>query len=85
MKVYDYECPSCEATHEVFCHADRADKWLPCRTEGCAELMHRRFPGPVGRVRGRADGKDRNDADRFTADTFGIKERDLPPTMRSKR
>jgi hypothetical protein len=70
---------------EKFIHADRADDWLPCETPGCGELAFKRLAAPAGRVRGRADGSDRNDADRFTADMMGVKERDLPPNLRSKR
>jgi hypothetical protein len=69
----------------VFLDADRADEWLPCPEENCGHLMAKQLAAPAGRVRGRADGKDRNDADRFTADVMGVKERDLPPGLRSKR
>lgn len=80
MKVYDYECVGCGHVEEVFV-TDEPDLWLPC-AGGCSELMSRLHPAPLGRVRGRADGNDRNDADRFTADCLGIREKDLPVNLK---
>lgn len=83
LRVYDYECVGCSRIVEKFIAADRADEWLPCEGENCNELMFKRLPAPSGRVRGRADGNDRSDADRLTADMHGIKVDDLPPAMRA--
>lgn len=82
MKVYDYECLVCGRVYEVF---GRGDDWLPCSTTGCDALMAKLPAAPHGRVRGRADGNDRSDADRFTADVLGVKENELPHGLRSRR
>jgi hypothetical protein len=80
LRVFDYECAGCGHVEEVFVMGE-PDGWLPCGVK-CGELMSRKLAVPAGRVRGRADGNDRNDADRFTADALGIRETDLPANLK---
>ena len=77
MKIYDYTCATCGRTEERFTDNEPPAE-LMCR---CGGPMRRRIPAPMGKVKGRADGKDRSDADRFTADMLGISRRILKYKM----
>ena len=79
MKIYDYTCAACGRTEERFT-LNKPPKELMCR---CGGPMRRQFPAPYGKVKGRADGNDRNDADQFTADMIGVPVKDLPSGLRA--
>jgi len=79
LVLFDFQCNRCGMTTEHFTTRREANRPYTCV---CGGRKFRVLSPVKGRVKGRADGKDRSDADRFTADMLGIPEKELPSGLR---
>jgi putative FmdB family regulatory protein len=76
--IYDYRCPRCDWSGEIFAPVDTRDEMAcPC----CNRHLHRLISGrPFGKLAGQV--LQGGGGDRFTADMLGVPLKELPRELK---
>lgn len=82
LLLYDFRCTRCGMVSEHYTPYVERRRPFHC---ACGGLQWRTASPVKGKVRGRADGKDPDNSDQFTADVLNVKLRDLPSGLRNKK
>jgi putative FmdB family regulatory protein len=78
MPLYEYVCTTCKSGCERIVASEIRDEQF-CNT--CDDKLDRQMAAPMGKMAGQvARG---GGADRFVAETLGIRTSDLPPALRT--